>query len=100
MAAKKKSNDNPPKATKSAAVVGPVEGTLETEADEVKAPVKPKKASKASDELVKLFKEKFDDVREHLNATSTGKPHRTLRWALKSIDAAEDAVASYIKKNL
>lgn len=96
----------PPKASKapkeqdSAATVGPVEGTLE--ASEDTPTTNPAKAEKAPPyDVEKLLKDQFAAITNTLTKTSLGpKQPRQLRWALKSLEAAQDAAMRHVKHNV
>ncbi len=86
------------------ATVGPIAGTLETQPDEPVVPVAPKPEKKKTGEANSVtgsLADKFQSIREQLEATAKGKKQpRQLRWALKSLEAAEDAANRHIKHNI
>lgn len=87
----------------SQANVGPVNGTLETEPAAPAAPiggVKGKAAAKKAAGVLSQDQvaEGFKGLADALKATSKGaKMPRQLRWALKSLDAAQDQVMRYME---
>lgn len=109
----KAKTETKPKALKSAkakepeatnAAVGPVAGTLEGEPDDVKAAPAPKttKASKvAQDKLNTNLEGQFAEIRKTLEGTTDArKQPRQLRWALRALDAAEDAAKRHVQHNV
>ncbi len=91
-----------PKEVDSAANVGPVDGTLESQPDEAAKAVKPAKAApkadkhKTRDELINHFA----TVEKFLLATNLDKKlPRQLRWALRALDAAKDAAVRHVHHN-
>lgn len=81
------------------ASVGPVEGTLEANPDEVNTPTPKGKKGKFGG-VSADFGQRFDDLAAALAATNKEKKQpRQLRWALKALDAAKDAALRHIQHN-
>lgn len=90
-----------PEATNAA--VGPVAGTLEGNPDEVKTAA-PKVSKASKDAQVKAAAEisaQFLVIRNMLEGTNKEKKQpRQLRWALRAVDAAEDAALRHVQHNV
>jgi len=88
--------------TPSEASVGPIDGTLEEQSDEIKnTEVAKTRASKKNKIVLEAtLTEQFEAIRKTLNGSNSDKKQpRKLRWAQKALDAAEHAALLHVKHN-
>lgn len=98
MATSKKKSDKP-KASAKKTAPKKEEKTVEPEVKTKDKPEPAKKAASKKEPVVVTLSRQFGDLRATLQGLSDGmvKAPRKLRWALKTLDMAEEAVARAVK---